>query len=394
MTYFRFSWSALVTEAALSQITDGMVPTDAERSEIAELIAHILDAVVGIPISQKVLAGTECTEFTLNVLHNAVLHTLSAERETPIPGFTTDETTEPVTVRAATRVALNSASVETIANLPEIGNAVARKIVETRRMSPLTGLDDLDARVRGIGSVTTKRIAKLVSFNMPRIRPAFRPTGSLAQALAFLSVAHTDALPAQGLIRTLERIVMAARRHRSPGAHPLLDAAMQASVDAVTFQVHETQLLSGSVYYQRLPSVFDAAQHSIDLCMFHIAMPAENHPTRLLLDRLVAAVARGVTIRVLTDQDRPEDPYQSNPINAAAIQYLRAANVLVRRDAAEVLLHSKFTIIDRARMLIGSHNWSAGSFFHFDDVTLMFTSPELALAQTERFEQLWSRAQA
>jgi phosphatidylserine/phosphatidylglycerophosphate/cardiolipin synthase-like enzyme len=123
--------------------------------------------------------------------------------------------------------------------------------------------------------------------------------------------------------------------------------------------------------------------------MFHIASPSETHPTRKLLDALGAARQRGVSVRVLMDQDRKTDPYLSTIINTPARKLLEAANVPVRFDTAERLLHSKFLVIDQTVAVIGSHNWSAGSFFNFDDLTLVISSPELAAELTQRFVRLW-----
>jgi phosphatidylserine/phosphatidylglycerophosphate/cardiolipin synthase-like enzyme len=94
-------------------------------------------------------------------------------------------------------------------------------------------------------------------------------------------------------------------------------------------------------------------------------------------------------VRVLLDADRPTDPYMSTIINTDAREYLEAAGIDCRLDATDRLLHSKFVVVDGAIVVLGSHNWSAGSYFHFDDMSLLVRSSELAAQLTTRFAALW-----
>ena len=121
-------------------------------------------------------------------------------------------------------------------------------------------------------------------------------------------------------------------------------------------------------------------------------MPEPSHPTRVLLDALIAAHNRGVAVRVLLDADRPEDPYRSSVINAAAQAYLTAAGIPVQFDSTERLLHSKYLVADGSLVILGSHNWSAGSYFVYDDLSLVIQSGELAQTLTTRFASLWQEA--
>jgi competence protein ComEA len=67
-------------------------------------------------------------------------------------------------LRGTFQIDINSAGWTELAQLPEIGEALANRIIETReREGPFTSLDDLD-RVRGIGPTT-----------LDKIRPFIRP---------------------------------------------------------------------------------------------------------------------------------------------------------------------------------------------------------------------------
>src|SRR5204863_5482816 len=131
-------------------------------------------------------------------------------------------------------------------------------------------------------------------------------------------------------------------------------------------------------YWKVLPELLSSATSSIDVCMFHIALPKETHPTFGLLDALRQAHQRGVAMRVLVDSDLKTDPYRSTVINAPAKTFLRDAGIACRSDVTDRLLHSKYLILDRALVILGSHNWSAGSYFGFDDLTLVIAAADLA----------------
>jgi phosphatidylserine/phosphatidylglycerophosphate/cardiolipin synthase-like enzyme len=77
-------------------------------------------------------------------------------------------------------------------------------------------------------------------------------------------------------------------------------------------------------------------------------------------------------------------------INEKAVGTLKLAGVDVRVDPEERLLHSKFLVIDSDLSIVGSHNWSAGSYFGYDDVTFALQSEGFAQQLHERFNSLWA----
>ena len=85
------------------------------------------------------------------------------------------------------------------------------------------------------------------------------------------------------------------------------------------------------------------------------------------------------------------DPYLSTVINTAAKEYLEAEGVDCRFDQEDVLMHSKFLVLDEKVCVVGSHNWSAGSYFHFDDLSMVVASEELGAELAARFEQMSPR---
>jgi phosphatidylserine/phosphatidylglycerophosphate/cardiolipin synthase-like enzyme len=119
------------------------------------------------------------------------------------------------------------------------------------------------------------------------------------------------------------------------------------------------------------------AQKSADICVFTITD-----------DRIAAAIVeahrRGVATRVITDNDKQFD-------GGSDIERLRRAGIAVKVDETEHHMHHKFALLDGARLLNGSYNWtrSAGAF---NEENLVVTSEAVLLrAFARQFQQMWDQ---
>jgi len=138
-------------------------------------------------------------------------------------------------------------------------------------------------------------------------------------------------------------------------------------------------LVSGSAYRDLALRLIDAVKDEIVVVMFFMTyVPGKAHPSNALVEGLVAAHERGVRVTVILDLDRPEDVFGSRLVNADAFNYLSANGVDVVWDRPEKLTHTKLLIVDARDVLAGSHNWTAGSMYAYDDKSLVVRSTALA----------------
>lgn len=111
-----------------------------------------------------------------------------------------------------------------------------------------------------------------------------------------------------------------------------------------------------------------------------------------LVDALSDAVWRGVDTRVVLGGSRENYPIAATAVTARAI--LRHAGVPARWLTATPVIgsHAKLVIADDLTLL-GSHNWSPGSFSgrQIQDSLLLDSAAFAGLMQL-KFEQQWSRA--
>jgi cardiolipin synthase len=120
-----------------------------------------------------------------------------------------------------------------------------------------------------------------------------------------------------------------------------------------------------------------AAHHTLDVAMYTLT-------DAVVVDAMEAALARGVSVRVLLDpSERPSDP---------SAMSLRAHGVAVRlyRSSGEKL-HAKAAIVDGSTVVLGSANWTVSGFEHNHelDVTIPADSA-VARSFEEQYDSDWA----
>jgi len=74
-----------------------------------------------------------------------------------------------------------------------------------------------------------------------------------------------------------------------------------------------------------------------------------------------------------------------------AFTYLKAKQIPVIFDLRERATHSKLLIVDDGQVVLGSHNWTAGSAFAYRDTSIYLRGPELVTIYSQRFLKLWEK---
>jgi phosphatidylserine/phosphatidylglycerophosphate/cardiolipin synthase-like enzyme len=133
---------------------------------------------------------------------------------------------------------------------------------------------------------------------------------------------------------------------------------------------------------QALLDRLNAATTSIDAALYDFDRPS-------LRDALVAAAARGVAVRMVTDDEERTPSSASQPFYAA----IAAAGIPVVDDAdATRLMHDKYAVIDGRTVWTGSTNWSDNDLTHNHNNALVFDSPEVAAVYAHDFDQMFGGA--
>lgn len=392
---FTFTWTEVALDDVVSRlyaVIGGAPPSASDHAKVVSLLVTLFGEVGGVPISDAELDGNQLSDLAARLLDDACRHTLVRLHALDMtPGyFHIDEHTLPFSRRAVAYpiVPVNAAGASELVPLPEIGDQLASRIIEGRHAGgPYSSPEELAERVSGIGPMTIQNLESVLSFAPPQAFIAAH-TANLDTRFAVIAAIARCSAGSDPVIAALDLLCTVCGERPHPSS---VDRRRRSALSVSPAGVSSDWIspLVGEEYYNAMFQLFDEAVASIEVCMFHIALGDESHPSFQLLGRLVAAVQRGVNVRVLLDCDRPTDPYNSTVVNRHAKEFLETNAVPVKFDPEDRLLHSKFVVLDKRSVVIGSHNWSVGSFFDFDDLSLAIVSPALAQEFVNRFDLLW-----
>jgi phosphatidylserine/phosphatidylglycerophosphate/cardiolipin synthase-like enzyme len=106
-----------------------------------------------------------------------------------------------------------------------------------------------------------------------------------------------------------------------------------------------------------------------------------------IIDALVAAEARGVTVKVVVDANQAEDSSQAH-----ATPLLEAAKFEFRKKTfpkSTTAMHDKFMIVDKKIVTTGSYNWTTNATENNDENLIIITSQSTAAIYNEQFNKIW-----
>jgi phosphatidylserine/phosphatidylglycerophosphate/cardiolipin synthase-like enzyme len=141
----------------------------------------------------------------------------------------------------------------------------------------------------------------------------------------------------------------------------------------------------GEACLQRIVARFNGCRRTADVCVFTVT---DDRISRAILD----AHRRGVSVRIISDNDKQHDP-------GSDLQKFRAAGIAVKTDDTAAPadaglnghMHHKFAIFDGTRLLNGSYNWTRGAAdLNYENV-VDSADAGLVAAFSAEFERLWKR---
>lgn len=393
---YRFEWNALASKELVAEIESlaGSEPATDPGASL-EFLGGILRATGGLPLARSEWDAAHCKAVALKLVGEVAVRFLRRRYQLRFTerGLYVDRRGERQTARLYPRLDPSWASAAALADLPVIGAVLAERIVEERRRGgPFTSMTDLRDRVSGFGEGDAESLGDLLTFGESDGRPRIDPT-DLGGQLAILGDLVRSADPAA---QVLEELLVFATGEPHPATR---SGFKRDDLEPQTFappsprsEAKRVQLLLDRAYYEDLPLLLRGASESIDVCMFFMALGGSEHPTRKLVDTLVERAAAGCRVRVLLDRDDVGDPYGSRLINADAARFLSENGVTVHHDKAERLLHSKLILLDDDKLVIGSHNWTAGSYLSYRDLSFLVEGKDAMKDWRGRFEALWAES--
>ncbi|MBC8351049.1 MAG: nuclease [Planctomycetes bacterium] len=118
------------------------------------------------------------------------------------------------------------------------------------------------------------------------------------------------------------------------------------------------------------------AKRSVDICVFTIT---DNR----ISDCIIETIDRGVSIRIISDNDKSED-------RGSDIERFERAGIEVAIDKSEHHMHHKFAIFDQRITLTGSYNWTRSAAERNEENILVTHDARIVNRFLKEFNQLWS----
>ncbi|CAN5211355.1 phospholipase D-like domain-containing protein [soil metagenome] len=131
----------------------------------------------------------------------------------------------------------------------------------------------------------------------------------------------------------------------------------------------------GEACRQAINQQINAATKSLKICVFTIS-------DDMISQAILAAYKRGVTIQLLTDNDKLLDL-------GSDISELGKAGISIKVDNTSNHMHHKFMISDDESLITGSYNWTRSAAKFNQENIIISTEGSLVREFIVEFERLW-----
>jgi len=149
----------------------------------------------------------------------------------------------------------------------------------------------------------------------------------------------------------------------------------------------DIETLNGPAYFDAAHKAITGANKSVVMVMYYINFRKDEPGSKvsILMDDLVGAKKRGVTVKVILDQtvvfkgDRLLGrDYENTEINTRAFNYLKSNGIDISLDRTEITTHTKCIVVDGEIVILGSHNWTKNSLITNNELSVLMRSKDVA----------------
>ena len=315
-------------------------------------------------------------------------------------------------------IELNKANAKDLEALPGIGKITSERIVNYRqKRGPFTDTSQLK-RIKGISNTAFSKFKDMIYIQS--CEPVFRskylldfvndPTFSNYVSLlhhtkgSFIDIQNEADNTITRVIRELEdikreteqnRFYVYKTRPKMSEKDIMTNIELKKSASKIKGKAVGKNMVGSLIYDSQYPlfvsGLVKQAKSSIFIILFFLKFEKEeSYPTYTLIDEILKAKSRGVEVRIILDKDAEGEVFGSRIINDEAFKLFKQNDIDVCYDTEEQVTHTKLILVDNRHVVIGSHNWTAGSFYAYDDTSIYIDSEDLAKDYIQNFKERWN----
>jgi cardiolipin hydrolase len=135
-------------------------------------------------------------------------------------------------------------------------------------------------------------------------------------------------------------------------------------------------------YFSPGPNCRIAIEQAMETALSELLICVFTISDDRLSDAIMAAHRSGLTVRVISDNDKMHD-------RGSDVEHLSQAGVDVRIDCSPEHMHHKFMVIDGHTVMTGSYNWTRSAETRNEENIIAVDDPLLATRFSEEFERIW-----
>ena len=137
------------------------------------------------------------------------------------------------------------------------------------------------------------------------------------------------------------------------------------------------------VYFSPGPDCRMAIEQAMETALDELLICVFTISDDRLSDAIQRAHRNGLTVRVLSDNDKMHD-------RGNLLERLADSGVNVRIDRSPEHMHHKFMVVDGRTVLTGSYNWTRSAETRNEENLVVLDDPVLAGRFAEEFERIWN----
>jgi phosphatidylserine/phosphatidylglycerophosphate/cardiolipin synthase-like enzyme len=127
-----------------------------------------------------------------------------------------------------------------------------------------------------------------------------------------------------------------------------------------------------------LINVINSARNNLDIAIYSLTKTN-------IVNAIVAAEKRGVTVRIITDKEESSSKSQEKELNI-----LSSTGIPIKINSHQGLMHLKVTIADDSTVTTGSYNYTNEATYDNDEVLVIIHSQSMAQDWDSEFGRMWA----